>query len=217
MFERFTEKARQTCVYAQDEARALNHNYVGTEHLLIGLLRLGGYKPLPTWVLRELGLSAEVVRGQVARIVGLGDEFPIGPLPYTPRAKKVLELALREALSLGHNYIGPEHILLGIVRENGGVASRILTEFGGEPYVVRAMVHDMMVRRGQTREKLTEAFEKGASEASDSVKQAADDLRAAVVSWNEIHRKWVADRPLCLLRLGPLTITWRRKSPGRNG
>src|SRR5438552_3295117 len=123
VFERFTERARQVVVLAQDEARALKHNYIGTEHILLGLLR--EEEGLAARVLESLDITVEEVRAQVARIVGQGDEVTTGQIPFTPRAKKVLELALREALSLGHNYIGTEHILLGLVRENEGGAARI--------------------------------------------------------------------------------------------
>ena len=127
MFERFTERARQVVVLAQEEARALKHNYIGTEHLLLGLLR--EEEGIAAQVLTTLDVSLDEVRMQVAQIVGLGDELASGQIPFTPRAKKVLELALREALSLGHNYIGTEHILLGLIKENEGVAARILVEF----------------------------------------------------------------------------------------
>src|SRR5438445_3950840 len=128
MFERFTERARQVVVLAQDEARALSHNYIGTEHLLLGLLR--EEDGLAAKVLGELGVTLEAIRDQVARIVGQGDEVSSGQIPFTPRAKKVLELALREALALGHNWIGTEHVLLGLARENEGVAARILLDLG---------------------------------------------------------------------------------------
>src|SRR5438270_10834218 len=123
MFERFTERARQVVVLAQEEARTLKHNYIGTEHILLGLLR--EEEGLAARVLESLDITVERVRAQVVRIVGSGEEVTSGQIPFTPRAKKVLELALREALSLGHNYIGTEHILLGLVRENEGVAARI--------------------------------------------------------------------------------------------
>ena len=116
MFERFTERARQVVVLAQEEARTLKHNYIGTEHILLGLLR--EEEGLAARVLESLDITVERVRAQVVRIVGSGEEVTSGQIPFTPRAKKVLELALREALSLGHNYIGTEHILLGLVREN---------------------------------------------------------------------------------------------------
>src|SRR5665648_335579 len=130
MFERFTERARQVVVLAQEEARALKHNYIGTEHLLLGLLR--EEEGVAARVLDGLEVSVEEVRAAVVRIVGSGEESPQGQIPFTPRAKKVLELALREALSLGHNYIGTEHILLGLVRENEGVAARILLDSDAE-------------------------------------------------------------------------------------
>ena len=135
MFERFTERARQVVVLAQDEARALKHNYIGTEHILLGLLR--EEEGLAARVLESLDITVEEVRAQVARIVGQGDEVTTGQIPFTPRAKKVLELALREALSLGHNYIGTEHILLGLVRENEGVAARILLDFDADAEKIR--------------------------------------------------------------------------------
>ena len=128
MFERFTERARQVVVLAQDEARALGHGYIGTEHLLLGILReeegLGGR------VLASLGVTVEGARDQVARIVGRGEEPPTGQIPFTPHAKRMLELSLREALSLGHNSIGTEHILLGLVRANDGVGAQVLAQFG---------------------------------------------------------------------------------------
>jgi ATP-dependent Clp protease ATP-binding subunit ClpA len=135
MFERFTERARQVIVLAQDEARTLGHDYIGTEHILLGLLR--EEDGLAARVLDSLDITVEEVRAQIARIVGQGDEVTTGQIPFTPRAKKVLELALREALSLGHNYIGTEHILLGLVRENEGVAARILLDFDADAEKIR--------------------------------------------------------------------------------
>ena len=125
MFERFTERARQVVVLAQDEARTLRHNYIGTEHLLLGLLREGAVAR----VLERFDVTLEEVQAQVARIIGQGDEVATGQIPFTPRAKKVLELSLREALKEGDNYIGPEHILLGLISEGEGVAARILMDF----------------------------------------------------------------------------------------
>jgi ATP-dependent Clp protease ATP-binding subunit ClpC len=139
LFERFTERARQVVVFAQDEARALNHNYIGTEHILLGLLR--EEEGLAARVLERLDITVEEVRAEVERVVGRGDEdVTPGMIPFTPRAKKVLELSLREAMSLGHNYIGTEHILLGLVRENEGVAARILLDFDGDAQTIRADV-----------------------------------------------------------------------------
>jgi ATP-dependent Clp protease ATP-binding subunit ClpA len=126
MFERFTDRARLVVVFAQEEARTLQHNYIGTEHLLLGLLREGG---AVARAFERFDLSSEEVQARVARIVGRGDEVATGQIPFTPRAKKVLELSLREALKEGKNYIGPEHILLGLVAEGEGVAARILMDF----------------------------------------------------------------------------------------
>ena len=127
MFERFTERARQVVVLAQEEARILKHNYIGTEHILLGLLR--EEEGLAARVLESLDITVERVRAQVVRIVGSGEEVTSGQIPFTPRAKKVLELALREALSLGHNYIGTEHILLGLTSEDN-VGAKVLTGLG---------------------------------------------------------------------------------------
>jgi Clp amino terminal domain, pathogenicity island component len=135
VFERFTERARQVVVLAQDEARALRHNYIGTEHLLLGLLR--EEEGVAARALDGLYVTLDDVRLDVARIIGEGDELTIGQIPFTPRAKKVLELSLREALQLGHNYIGTEHILLGLVREGEGVAMRILLDLGVDEHQIR--------------------------------------------------------------------------------
>ena len=142
MFERFTERARQVVVLAQEEARTLKHNYIGTEHILLGLLR--EEEGLAARVLESLDITVERVRAQVVRIVGSGEEVTSGQIPFTPRAKKVLELALREALSLGHNYIGTEHVLLGMVRENEGVATRIMLDFGADAERIRNEVIRML-------------------------------------------------------------------------
>jgi ATP-dependent Clp protease ATP-binding subunit ClpA len=142
VFERFTERARQVVVLAQDEARALKHNYIGTEHILLALIR--EEEGLAARVLESLDLTVEEVRYQVARIVGQGDEILTGQIPFTPRAKKVLDFSLREALALGHKYIGTEHILLGIVRENEGVAARILLDFDADAERIRNEVIRML-------------------------------------------------------------------------
>ncbi len=150
MFERFTERARQVVVLAQEEARQLKHNYIGTEHILLGLLR--EEEGLAARVLESLDITVERVRAQVVRIVGSGEEVTSGQIPFTPRAKKVLELALREALSLGHNYIGTEHILLGLVRENEGVAARILLDFDADSEKIRNEVIRMLSGPGSRRQ-----------------------------------------------------------------
>lgn len=142
MFERYTERARQVVVLAQDEARALKHNYIGTEHILLGLLR--EEQGLAARVLDSLDITVEEVRRQVARIVGQGDEVTHGQIPFTPRAKKILELSLREALSIGHNHIGTEHILLGLVRENEGVAARVLLDFDADAEKIRNTIIEQL-------------------------------------------------------------------------
>jgi ATP-dependent Clp protease ATP-binding subunit ClpA len=142
VFERFTEQARRVVVLAQEEARGLNHNYIGTEHILLGLLREEA--GLAARVLESLGVTLVRVREHVVRIVGSGEEETPGQIPFTPRAKKVLELSLREALSLRHNYIGSEHVLLGLVRENEGVAGQILLDFDADPQKIRNRVTGML-------------------------------------------------------------------------
>jgi len=122
MFERFTDRARRVVVLAQEEARMLNHNYIGTEHILLGLIHEG--EGVAAKALESLGISLDAVREQVQEIIGQGQQAPSGHIPFTPRAKKVLELSLREALQLGHNYIGTEHILLGLIREGARQARR---------------------------------------------------------------------------------------------
>ncbi|HYZ03987.1 MAG TPA: Clp protease N-terminal domain-containing protein, partial [Rubrobacter sp.] len=138
MFERFTERARKVVVLAQDEARHFNHNYIGTEHLLLGLLRED--EGVAAQALYSLNVALDEVREQVESIVGYGEEGTGAQAPFTPRSKKVLELALREALQLGHNYIGTEHILLGLVRESEGVAARVLSNLDVDPDKVRREV-----------------------------------------------------------------------------
>src|SRR5215471_5007451 len=126
MFERFTSRARHAVVLAQEESRRLRHNYIGTEHLLLGLI--GEPDGLASRVLADFGMSLEGARQEVAAIIGLGAAAPSGHIPFTPRAKKTLELALREALQLHHNYIGTEHILLGVIREGEGVGAQIMRQ-----------------------------------------------------------------------------------------
>src|SRR4249920_3438865 len=138
MFERFTDRARRVVVLAQEEARMLNHNYIGTEHILLGLIHEG--EGVAAKALESLGISLEAVRIQVEEIIGQGQQAPSGHIPFTPRAKKVLELSLREALQLGHNYIGTEHILLGLIREGEGVAAQVLVKLGADLNRVRQQV-----------------------------------------------------------------------------
>ena len=142
MFERFTDRARRVVVLAQEEARMLSHNYIGTEHILLGLIHEGD--GIAAKALESLGVSLEAVRAQVEEIIGQGQQAPSGHIPFTPRAKKVLELSLREALQLGHNYIGTEHILLGLIREGEGVAAQVLVKLGADLNRVRQQVIQLL-------------------------------------------------------------------------
>jgi ATP-dependent Clp protease ATP-binding subunit ClpC len=142
VFERFTDRARRVVVLAQEEARLLNHNYIGTEHILLGLIHEG--EGVAARALESMGISLESVRSQVVEIIGQGAQAPSGHIPFTPRAKKVLELSLREALQLGHNYIGTEHILLGLIREGEGVAAQVLQKLGAELHKVRQTVIQLL-------------------------------------------------------------------------
>jgi ATP-dependent Clp protease ATP-binding subunit ClpA len=142
MFERFTDRARRVVVLAQEEARRLDHNYIGTEHILLGLISEG--KGVAARALESLGISLDAVRQQVEEIIGQGQQEPPGHIPFTPRAKKVLELSLRESKQLSHNYIGTEHILLGLVREGDGVAAQVLVKLGAELNRVRQQVIQLL-------------------------------------------------------------------------
>src|SRR5579875_2791799 len=142
MFERFTDRARRVVVLAQEEARMLSHNYIGTEHILLGLILEG--EGVAAKALESLGISLEAVRQQVEEIIGQGQQAPSGHIPFTPRAKKVLELSLREALQLGHKYIGTEHILLGLIREGEGVAAQVLVRLGADLNRVRQQVIQLL-------------------------------------------------------------------------
>ena len=142
MFERFTDRARRVVVLAQEEARDLDHNYIGTEHLLLGLCHEGA--GVAVAALEALGVSLAAVREQVGVIVGRGSQPPSGHIPFTPRAKKVLELSLRESQQLGHEYIGTEHLLLGLVREGQGVAARVLGNLGVDLGRARQQVIELL-------------------------------------------------------------------------
>ena len=142
MFERFTDRARRVVVLAQEEARLLKHNYIGTEHVLLGLIHEG--EGVAAKALEQLGISLDAVRVEVEAIIGNGASSPSGHIPFTPRAKKVLELSLREALQLGHNYIGTEHILLGLIREGQGVAAQVLAKLGADLASVRRKVIELL-------------------------------------------------------------------------
>jgi ATP-dependent Clp protease ATP-binding subunit ClpC len=164
MFERFTDRARRVVVLAQEEAKGLNHNYIGTEHILLGLIKEGD--GIAAKALAELSISIDNVREQVQEIIGQGQQAPSGHIPFTPRAKKVLELSLREALQLGHNYIGTEHILLGLIREGEGVAATVLVKLGADLTRVRQTVIQLLSGYQGGKESATV----GGTEASNDVK-----------------------------------------------
>src|SRR6266480_246388 len=159
MFERFTDRARRVVVLAQEEARMLNHNYIGTEHILLGLIHEG--EGVAAKALESLSISLEAVRSQVEEIIGQGQAAPTGHIPFTPRAKKVLELSLREALQLGHNYIGTEHILLGLIREGEGVAAQVLQKLGADLNRVRQTVIQLLSGYTGGVEGLSQAIVRG--------------------------------------------------------
>jgi len=142
MFERFTDRARRVVVMAQEEARTLNHNFVGTEHILLGLLREG--EGIAAKALESLGISLDAVRQRVEEIIGHGEHTPSGSIPFTPGAKRTLELSLTEAVQLGHEYVGTEHILLGLIREGEGVAAQVLVKQGADLDRVRQQVTQLV-------------------------------------------------------------------------
>jgi hypothetical protein len=155
VFERFTDEARRVVVLAQEEARLLDHNYIGTEHILLGLIHEG--EGVAARVLESLDISLTGIRAEVEEVVGRGSKTPKGHIPFTPRAKKVLELSLREALQLGHNYIGTEHILLGLIREGEGVAAQVLVNVGADLSSVRQrVIQSLSGLAGSTRDDRSE-------------------------------------------------------------
>ena len=178
MFERFTDRARRVVVLAQEEARLLDHNYIGTEHLLLGLIDEG--EGVACRALESLGVDADRIRNEMVRIVGRGPGPAAGHIPFTPQAKKILELALREALQLGHNYIGTEHILLGLIGADGGVSAEVLQELGVDANHVRqAVVQNLSGYTGTSEgEPAIGVF----SEYEESQKAAEAPLTAAVRS-----------------------------------
>jgi ATP-dependent Clp protease ATP-binding subunit ClpC len=170
MFERFTDRARNVVVLAQEEARLLKHNYIGTEHILLGLARESD--GLAAKALEALGIGLEAVREQVVEITGRGQKSPSGHIPFTPRAKKVLELSLREALQFGHNYIGTEHILLGLIREGDGVAAQVLVRLGGDLSAIRQQVIRLL-KENPTTDELPRAAQAAQAQAARLAESAA--------------------------------------------
>jgi ATP-dependent Clp protease ATP-binding subunit ClpA len=179
MFERFTDRARRVIVLAQEEARLLNHNYIGTEHLMLGLAHEG--QGVAAKTLESLGIRLEALRAQVEEIIGQGAQAPSGHIPFTPRAKKVLELSLRESQQLGHNYIGTEHILLGLIREGEGVAAQVLVKLGA----------DLARARGQVIQLLSGSA--GGPEAAARTRlvrmSVPDELREAEEQLDQVRRQ----------------------------
>jgi ATP-dependent Clp protease ATP-binding subunit ClpA len=220
LFQRFTGRARQVVVLAQEEARALKHNYIGTEHILLGLLR--EEEGLAARVLESLHIRVEEVRAQVVRIVGQADELTTGQAPFTPRAKKVLELALREALSLGHNFIGTEHILLGLVRENEGVAARILVDFDADAEKIRNEVIRMLSgsgRRGEQTKPLAPARELTsppiAREVLDELARIDEEKQKAIAEQRFQEAAELRDRQSALVHAArELQAAWELQGQG---
>jgi ATP-dependent Clp protease ATP-binding subunit ClpC len=188
MFERFTDKARRVVVLAQEESRMMNHNYIGTEHLLLGLLHEG--EGIGAKALASLDISLEGVRRQVEEIIGQGQTVPGPHIPFTPRAKKVLELSLRESKQLGHNYIGTEHILLGLIREGEGVAAQVLEKLGADLNRVRQQVVRLLSGFG------------GAEQVGERAPLGEEEAMALGVRQGE-----AAHAPLCPRCRGPLKDT----------
>ena len=196
MFERFTERARRAVVLAQEEARKLDHGYIGTEHLLLGLIREG--EGVAAKALESLGISLKTVREQVVARVGRGQRPPSGHIPFTERAKRVLELSLRESGQLGHRYIGTEHVLLAIVREGDGIAAQVLTGLGADLDRVRQQVIELLHGRS------SEGPRSGPSPRAGSGSGPAEDVRPEddVTAWLEALglrlaaiERWVGMRP----------------------
>jgi Clp amino terminal domain, pathogenicity island component len=167
MFERFTDRARRVVVLAQEEARHLNHNHIGTEHILLGLIN--EKEGVAAIALTELGISLDAARTEVAEVIGRGAEEPAAHIPFTPRAKKVLELSLREAMALGHNYIGTEHILLGLIREGEGVAAQVLVKLGADLDRVRQTVVQVLAGHAGRAERVAAGYPQMAQEAVTSM------------------------------------------------
>jgi ATP-dependent Clp protease ATP-binding subunit ClpC len=176
MFERFTDRARNVVVLAQEEARMLNHNYIGTEHILLGLINEN--QGLAARALESAGIGLEPARQRVEEIIGHGQRAPSGHIPFTPRAKKVLELSLREALQLSHNYIGTEHILLGLIREGEGVATVVLVDLGADLNRLRQQVIQLQADNPMTEEMPRTAQARAAARAEAA---RADAAQAEVV------------------------------------
>lgn len=176
MFQRFTDRSRRAVILAQEEARLLRHSYLGTEHLLLGLIHEG--EGVAAKALASLGISRSDVRGQVEEIIGHGRNPVTGPIPFTPRTKKVLELSLREALPLGHHYIGTEHLLLALLREGQGVAAQVLTRLGTDHAQVRERVLGLLTGECE-QEDLQAQLAADLVDAAEQLTQIRQDKEAA--------------------------------------
>ena len=187
MFERFTDRARRVVVLAQEEARLLNHNYIGTEHILLGLIGEG--EGVAARALESLGIRLDAVRQQVEAIIGRGQQPPHGHIPFTPRGKKVLELAWRESDDLGHHYIGTEHILLGLIREGDGVAAQVLVKLGAGQDRVRQQVIQLL-REHRSQDVISE----GPQSAERARGWLLDDALARIIRWSIVWPRSSAGR-----------------------
>lgn len=209
MFERFTDRARRVVVLAQEDARGLHHAYIGTEHLLLGLIHEG--EGLAAKALSDIGVTAEAARERVLKTVGPGEQLPSGHMPYTPRAKKVLEYALREALQLGHNYIGTEHMLLALLREGEGVGCQVLGQLGVLPSELRRSLLELM---GRPPGRLEGSGAVGAR-LRDRLKRMLDDVDAGmvVVGFEDVVMERVAagDGAAADEVKETLSVRWRRQ------
>jgi ATP-dependent Clp protease ATP-binding subunit ClpC len=186
MFEKFTDRARRVLVLAQEEARMLNHSYVGTEHILLGLVHED--EGVAAVAFRGLGISADAVREQVEEMVGRGGISPSGQIPFTPRAKKVMELSLRESLHLGHNYIGTEHILLGLLREGQGVGAQVLLKLGADLDRVRREVNQQ-VSAHEGEETATSFFEEPWTSPAVAYSKVLGEISEILTTMREIAQR----------------------------
>jgi len=197
MFERFTDRARRAVALAQEEAKRLDHNYIGNEHILLGLIREGD--GVAAKALESLGISLDAVRQEVEEIIGRGQQTPSEHIPFTPRAKKVLELSLRESKQLGHNYIGTEHILLGLLREGDGVAAQVLVKLGADQNRVRQQVIQLL--HGYHGKEPTAARLRGERQAAadtQEYEQAAalrDQEKELLAAKAARQEQWAAEHP----------------------
>jgi len=209
MFERFTDRARRVVVLAQEEARGLNHNYIGTEHILLGLIHEG--EGVAAQVLEALSISLEAVRSQVREIIGEGQTPPAGHIPFTPRAKKTLELSLREALQLKHNYIGTEHILLRLIREGEGVAAQVLEKLGADLLRTRQAVLEVLSGRSSAPTIETTEVAERLARVEEVERRAAEVAAEFESDQVEPEHHWIAALRLNLEQMEEAVEAYRAK------